>query len=286
MTGRNRRHSQSSLAAARRAVLSSTQIYPLDTDLMSSINEAQTWNARHYRDNARFVPELGASVMELLRPLPGEHILDVGCGDGYLTARIAAIGARVVGIDSSAELVAVARDTGIDARVMDARQLDFSARFDAVFSNAALHWMQEAEDVVRGVRRALKAGGRFVAEMGGHGNVAAIVTALLAVLERHGIDGAARNPWFFPSIDEYRELLRENGFEILNIALIPRPTPLPTGIRGWLDTFANPFFHGVDERGRGAILDEVTRLLAHSLRDRHGNWSADYVRLRFAARLI
>lgn len=254
---------------------------------MSSVSEAQTWNARRYRDNARFVPELGASVVELLRPLPGERILDLGCGDGYLTARIAAIGARVIGVDSSAELIAAACDTGIDARVMDGRQLDFNAEFDAVFSNAALHWMREAGDVVQGVRRALKADGRFVAEMGGHGNVAAIVTALLAVLDRHGIDGAARNPWYFPSIEEYSALLSAHGFEVVNIALIPRPTPLPTGMRGWLDTFASPFLRDVhDPQQRAAILDEVTTLLAHSLRDRNGNWSADYMRLRFAARLL
>lgn len=168
---------------------------------------------------------------------------------------------------------------------MDARHLTFERAFDAVFSNAALHWVPEAEAVLRGVRRALKPGGRFVGEFGGHGNVAAICTALLAALQRRGIDGAARFPWFFPTPAEYAGLLERHGFEVDSILLLPRPTPLPTGMRGWLDTFANPFLAGFAEAERTRLLDEVEALLAPSLRDRGGGWTADYVRLRFAARL-
>jgi len=152
---------------------------------------AQRWDARKYAEHARFVAELGLPAVELLAPRPGEHILDLGCGDGVLTAQLARTGAAVVGIDSSPELVAAARAAGIDARFMDARQMAFEGEFDAVFSNAALHWVLEPEQVVRGVKRALRPHGRFVGEFGGHGNVAAIRTALAAVLQAHGLAVAA-----------------------------------------------------------------------------------------------
>ncbi|MBW8726144.1 MAG: methyltransferase domain-containing protein [Inquilinus limosus] len=252
---------------------------------MSTIKEAQTWSAEGYARNARFVADLGQPVLELLAPRPGERILDLGCGDGALTVKLVAAGATVVGADASAELVAAARALGLDARIADGQALAFDAEFDAVFSNAALHWMRQPDAVIAGVRRALKPGGRFVGEFGGHGNVAAIVTALVAALNAHGLDGAARVPWFFPTPAEYAAKLEAQGFRVDSIALVPRPTPLPTGMRGWLDTFANPLLDGIDTAARGPILDEVQALLAPSLRDQAGNWTADYVRLRFAATL-
>jgi SAM-dependent methyltransferase len=252
---------------------------------MSTIREAQSWSAEGYARNARFVADLGQPVLELLDPQPGERILDLGCGDGALTVKLAAAGASVVGADSSAELVAAARALGLDARVVDGQALAFDAEFDAVFSNAALHWMTRPDDVISGVRRALKPGGRFVGEFGGHGNVAAIVTALVAVLKARGIDGAARVPWFFPTPAEYTAKLEAQGFTVETAGLVPRPTPLPTGMRGWLDTFANPMLGDIEGAARSAILDEVEALLASSLRDQSGQWTADYVRLRFAATL-
>lgn len=250
---------------------------------MQTIRAAQTWSAQQYGDNARFVAELADAVLSDLQVQPNQRILDIGCGDGYLTAQISRAGASVVGIDSSRELVAAARDRGLDARVMDAQQLPFRQEFDAVFSNAALHWMKDAPAVIAGVRRALKPGGRFIAEMGGHGNVASIVTALIAVLKTRAIDGAARSPWYFPTREEYASLLEAEGFRIVGMALIPRPTLLPTGMRGWLGTFANPFLGGLNTEERDAVLDEVTELLGHSLRDRSGRWTVEYARLRFAA---
>lgn len=252
---------------------------------MSTIKEAQSWSAEGYARNARFVADLGQPVLELLAPRPGERILDLGCGDGALTVKLVQAGADVVGADASAELVAAARALGLDARIADGQALAFDAEFDAVFSNAALHWMKQPDAVIAGVRRALKPGGRFVGEFGGHGNVAAIVTALVAALNARGLDGAARVPWFFPTPAEYAAKLEAQGFRVDSIGLVPRPTPLPTGMRGWLDTFANPLLDGVDTAACGAILDEVQALLAPSLRDQSGNWSADYVRLRFAATL-
>ncbi|MEA2666426.1 MAG: hypothetical protein QOI11_3370, partial [Candidatus Eremiobacteraeota bacterium] len=229
------------------------------------------------------VADLGAPVLDLLGPQPGEDVLDLGCGDGALTRTLAASGARVVGVDASPELAAAAAALGLDIRVADGQRLPFEAAFDAVFSNAALHWMPDADAVLAGVHRALRPRGRFVGELGGHGNVAAICTALLATLAAHGV-AVPRVPWYFPTPAEYAAKLEAHGFAVDTIALIPRPTPLPTGMRGWLDTFADPFLQDVPAAERGAVLDDVSALLAPTLRDRGGRWTADYVRLRFAAR--
>lgn len=243
----------------------------------------QHWQASGYAHHADFVPALGDEVAALLAPKAGERILDLGCGDGSLTEVLAKSGATVIGVDASPDMVEAARARGLDARVVDAHHLPFDHEFDAVFSNAALHWMLNYEAVIASVHRALKPGGRFVAEFGGHGNVAAICTALLAALQARGISGKARFPWFFPTVEEYSTSLKAAGFTIDSIELIPRPTPLPTGMAGWLATFANPFLHGLEEEVREAILDNAVDLLSHSLSDSRGNWTADYVRLRLKA---
>jgi trans-aconitate methyltransferase len=250
-----------------------------------SDSQAQDWSAEGYARNARFVAELGEPLVDWLDAKPGERVLDVGCGDGALTASIVARGADVVGVDSSRALVEAAQARGIDARMMDVYAMPFREEFDAAFSNAALHWMREPDVALANIARALKPRGRFVGEMGAHGNVAAICTAILAALRAHGIDGEARWPWYFPTPAEYAERLEMQRFVVLRLELIPRPTPLPTGMRGWLETFANPFLAGVTDEERGEILEEVTSLLAPSLRGRAGAWTADYVRLRFAAQL-
>lgn len=249
-------------------------------------SSVQEWNSSRYAQNARFVSELGQPVLELLNPQPGERILDLGCGDGALTEKLAATGAQVVGVDASADMIGAAFKRDLDARVMDAYHLAFENEFDAVFSNAALHWMKlDPDAVIQGVRRALKPGGRFAAEMGGHGCVAAVVVALCATLEKHGItQPASVIPWYFPTVDDYRSRLERAGFRAEYIALIPRPTPLPTGMRGWLETFAIPFTNILPESERGMFLDEVTERLRPALCDEHGKWTADYVRLRFLVR--
>src|SRR5512146_1581084 len=196
---------------------------------------AQTWKADRYAQHAHFVPALGQPVLDLLEPRTGERILDLGCGDGVLTEKIAAAGAVVVGVEASADMVAAAQARGLDARVVDGARLDFTGEFDAVFSNAALHWMKDDPDaVIAGVARALKPGGRFAGEMGGHGCVAAITVALIAVLERRGVDGKSANPWYFPTVADYRARLERGGFTVEYIELIPRPTPLPTSMAGYV----------------------------------------------------
>jgi len=243
----------------------------------------QRWDPERYARNARFVAELGAPVVELLDPQPGERILDLGCGDGALTEKLAGLGCRVTGVDASAEQVAAAKARGLDARSLDGAALDYEAEFDAVFSNAALHWMLDPAKVIDGVWRALKPGGRFVGEMGGAGNVEQIKQALIAALDGRGLDGRGAVPWYFPTPDDYRRLLEARGFAVRDIALIPRPTPLPGPMADWLETFAENFLRRLPEAARPAFCAEVSEALRPTLCDAEGRWTADYVRLRFAA---
>jgi SAM-dependent methyltransferase len=243
----------------------------------------QEWLAWRYAETAHFVPTLGVSVLELLAPSAGERILDLGCGDGVPTERIVAAGATVVAVDAAPDMAAAARARGTDARVMGGQELTFEREFDAVFSNAALHWMHPPEAVLAGIRRALKPGGRFVAEMGGHNNTAAIIVALSAVLARHGVDAHRVNPWYFPSAAAYRTKLEAAGFTVEDIRIVPRPTVLPTSIEPWLDTFAGAFFGALPEPDRVSARAEVANLLRPVLMDETGAWIADYVRLRFRA---
>lgn len=245
--------------------------------------ERQSWKAESYQRHTGFVPLLGAPVLDLLAPQVGERILDLGCGDGVLTEKIAAFGADVIGVDASETMIEAAIGRGLNVRVLNGQELDFDQDFDAVFSNAALHWMLDPDAVIDGVHRALRPGGRFVGEFGGHGNVAAITVALLAVLDKRGIDGAAISPWYFPTAEAYQTRLKHHGFEVTSIALIPRPTPLPTDMAGWLETMAGPFFAVLDASDRASALEETVRLLQPCLADQQGSWTADYVRLRFRA---
>jgi SAM-dependent methyltransferase len=247
----------------------------------------QDWKAERYAEHAHFVPALGQAVLDLLAPQAGERILDLACGDGVLTEKIAATGASVYGVDGSADMIAAATARGLEARVMDGMNLQFDHEFDAVFSNAALHWMKSDPDaVIRGVARALKPGGRFVAEMGGHGCVAAITLALVVAIERRGVAAvASRIPWYFPTVDDYRGRLERGGFAVDYIALIQRPTPLPTDMTGWIETFGDALLRQLPADKRAAARDDAVALLRPVLCDEQGRWTADYMRLRFAAHL-
>jgi trans-aconitate methyltransferase len=246
---------------------------------------AQSWNATQYAQDGRFVADLAGGVFELLAPQTGERILDLACGDGVLTKRIAASGAEVVAVDSSPSMVEAAHALGLDARVVNAEALPFHAEFDAIFSNAALHWMRDQAAVLSGVHRALKPGGRFVAEMGGHGNIAAIQVALAATLKQWGLDAYGMESNFFPTVQDYRARLEAAGFVVEEIALIPRPTPLPeSGMTGWLEMFRSGLLDQVAREHRQQALQETVGLLKPVLYSKEGGWVADYVRLRFRAR--
>jgi SAM-dependent methyltransferase len=243
----------------------------------------QTWDPARYIANARFVAELGAPVVGLLAPVPGERILDLGCGDGFLTKKLADLGCSVLGVDASAAQVEAARNLGLDARVADAQNLPFEGEFDAVFSNATLHWMQDPDAAIDGAWRALKPGGRFVGECGGEGCVALVRGGLARALARRGHRIEDHNPWYFASAGEYAERLRARGFQVESCEVFPRPTPLPKDLRAWLETFAENFLRPIAPAEWGAFLDEVQEDLRPALRGPDGKWSADYTRLRFRA---
>jgi trans-aconitate methyltransferase len=246
------------------------------------------WDSRLYDESFRIITQLGAGVVELLAPRPGERIVDVGCGTGALTAQIAAAGAEIVGIDASEAMVARARELYPQLRFEVAKGEEFTLEYpvDAVFSSAALHWMSPPEAVAASVARALKPGGRFVAEMGGRGNIATIVGAIYQVLAEEGIPRErVRNPWYFPSIGEYASLLERAGFEVVLMQLFDRPTPLddcPNGIADWLRMFGGDFLAAVPATRREHFQERVNEL-TRPLLERAGRWVADYRRLRFMA---
>jgi trans-aconitate methyltransferase len=243
----------------------------------------QVWNPKEYADHARFVTELGAPVIELLAPKAGERILDLGCGDGVLTKRLMDLGCDVLGVDASPAMVEAARRRGVSAHVMDGHELPFHEQFDAVFSNAALHWMLEPDEVLRRIRQSLRSGGRFVAEFGGQGNLTQVLIGLHRVLKSHGHDPTSVRPWYFPSAEEYRQRLIRQGFQVLSLDLFLRPTLLPDDIADWLAMFAQPFLILVPDDQKSRVLHEVRESLGSTLKRADGRWVVDYVRLRCQA---
>ena len=254
--------------------------------MSSSTPPGQTWNTDAYAAHGRFVATLASGVVELLAPQTGERILDVGCGDGALTEQIAAAGALITGIDTSPAMIAAARKRGLHVELHSADALPYRQEFDAVFSNAALHWLaaEKHPALLTSIYRALRPGGRFVAEMGGQGNIAAIRTALSAVFAGYGIDTESAAASFYPAPTIYSRLLEAAGFIVDSIDLIPRPTPLPGGMEQWLETFRNGVLDRLNPIHRAAALARTVALLEPVLRDGDGNWVADYVRLRFSVR--
>jgi trans-aconitate methyltransferase len=246
------------------------------------------WDAKLYNAKHDFVWKYGSDVVSLLDPRAGERILDLGCGTGHLTAQIAESGAQVTGVDRSAEMVGAARSAypNLKFEISDARKLPFRDEFDAVFSNATLHWIHEPELVLQGVWRAIRPGGRFVAELGGKGNIRAMQDAFDRALEELGVAKAGEvHPWYYPSVSEYSTLAERNGFEVRLITLFDRPTGLAdgaAGMRNWIVMFGTDYLARAGEARREEFLGRVEDMLRPKL-FRDGQWWADYRRLRLVA---
>lgn len=243
------------------------------------------WDSESYLNRHAFIIERGRALLDLLAPQAGERILDLGCGTGDIAQTIAESGAQVVGADASVEMIATARERfpALDFRVEDAAALPFEAEFDAVFSHAALHWVTRADDAIRGMRRALKPGGRLVAEFGGWRNCAALEAAFAASLRRH-TGREYRSPWFFPSLADYATRLETNGFIVRAAWHFDLPTPLQgeDGLRQWVLQFLPQQLEGLDAATREVVLAGMEAALRPMLW-RDGAWQADYRRLRVVA---
>lgn len=248
---------------------------------------SKSWDAPTYDAAHAYVFTLAADLLDLLAPAPGERILDVGCGTGHLTAKIARAGAIVVGVDSSADMIAQARANypTIDFRVADVTSLVLTdAPFDAVFSNAVLHWVPRADDAAQSVFRALRPGGRFVAEFGGAGNVQQLCAAIAAGLAAVGASSfESLSPWYYPSIAQYAAVLDRAGFEVVFARLFDRPTPVEGGVRSWVEMFGTTFLGAIPPHRHDEFLAHVERAGAALVRD-DGTCYADYRRLRINAR--
>ncbi|WP_457746952.1 class I SAM-dependent methyltransferase [Sulfurimonas sp.] len=246
------------------------------------MTEVNNWNANKYNKGVDFVSKLALPVVKLLNPKKGEDILDLGCGDGSLAIEIKKYGAKVIGIDLSADMISKSREKGLEAYVMSLTDLELSKKFDAVFSNAVLHWVKDATSAVEEVHKVLKPNGRFVGEFGGDGNVEILIDAIQKVFTKHPEYGEFQNPWYFPSTKEYKYILQKSGFIVKQTKLIKRPTPV-NDIKEWLDIFANGIMRNIPQEFHDNFKNEVQNILKPQLYSKKDGWVVDYVRLRFFA---
>ncbi len=243
------------------------------------MNETNKWNPTSYNKHTAFVSQLALPVVDLLDPQKGEKILDIGCGEGTLAVEIERSGAKVIGVDMSAEMIEQCQAKGIEAYVGSVTNLPYEEAFDSVFSNATLHWVKDAQTAIQNMAKALKPNGRFVCEFGAKGNVHSVVSAMEKVFEKHPEFGAFENPWYFPSMEEYRTLLESEGFSIEYIEIIPRPTPMDD-IVNWLDIFANGVTKHLSKKQFETFKEECRAILKESIYSEEQGWMLDYKRLR------
>lgn len=242
------------------------------------------WDPAHYGAHGRFISEYGIELVEWLSPQAGERILDFGCGDGYVTHEIARSGAEVVGADHDARMVEATRARGLDARLVDGADITFDAEFDAVFSNSVLQWIRQPEPVIGGLTRALRPGGRLVADVAGLGNLAAVLVAMRAVSDELGGDPALAFPFYAPTAGEFGALLETTGLRIERLETSPRYTALPSELWNWIGSIFAPFFSQFDEATNEHAKERVLALVEPVLRDAAGQWHIDHVRIRVIAR--
>lgn len=250
--------------------------------------QSQTWNAKFYDSNHAFNSKFGETLIPWLNPIAGEKIADIGCGTGDLTQKIAVLGARVMGIDSSPTMIAEAKRKypKLDFQINACQNLGYSEEFDAIFSNAALHWVKEAQSAAKSMANALKPGGRLVVEFGGGDNIKHIVSAINSALDNFGYPkNKEKNPWFFPTVAQYCNILESEGLIIRDLRYFDRPTALDDGEKGlqnWIKMFGAAFFEGIPN----AIYQQILIHIDHHAQKflwHDGHWIADYKRLRIKA---
>jgi len=246
------------------------------------MSKEPTWDAQLYDRYGRFVSDHGDIILNWLEAKEGETILDAGCGDGALTQKIAKSGATVVGIERAPSMVKAAQACGLDVRQMDLHTLEDKDHYQAIFSNAVLHWIADWPDVLARFYKALKPEGRLVVECGGFGNIAAIRTAIVALAKCYQVPTHAAAEQYL-TIQSATTLLQQAGFKVAKIELAPRQTLLPNGMAGWLQVFREPFLKQFDQKQKDQVIEELLELLARQLKTEQGEWFADYVRLRFIA---
>jgi 2-isopropylmalate synthase len=249
---------------------------------MKKTEETNQWNPKTYNKHTAFVSQLALPVVDLLEPKEGEKILDIGCGDGTLAVEIEARGAKVIAVDMSAEMIDVSKSRGIESYVGTVTDLPYDNMFDAVFSNAMLHWVKDARGAVKNMAKSLKVGGRFICEFGGEGNAYHLVSAMEEVFANHSEFGVFDNPWYFPSVAEYRALLESEGFRVEYIEIIPRPTHMDD-IANWLDIFANGVTSHLTQEQFEVFKKETTEILRRKIYSDEEGWMLDYKRLRVKA---
>lgn len=246
------------------------------------MNDEKEWNANKYNKHADFVSNLASDVVELLDAQKWESILDLGCGDGTLSCKIKEFGSQVSAVDLSPDMVEKTKDKGINAFVMSATNIEFTNEFDAVFSNAVLHWVKTPEVAIKEIFNSLKSDGRFVAEFGGFENIKHLVEAMGVVFTNHPEFGVFNNPWYFAKEDEYKKLLEKNGFRVTYIETIKRPTKIDY-ILNWLDVFANGIISHLSKDQQEIFKNEVRDILKPKIYTQKDGWVVDYVRLRVRA---
>ena len=236
----------------------------------------------NFKNKEYFISHLAAPLLDMLDPKEGEDILDLGCGDGSLALEIKKSGANVQGVDLNTDKVQKAREKGIDASVVNITQIAFKDQFDAIFSNAVLNWVKNQSHAIHNVHKALKEGGRFVAEFGGDGNIKSITDAMQEVFDKNSDFGNFKNPWYYPSAVEYKELLEDNGFKVEYCELVSKPTRV-VNMDQWLDAFAPTIISHLKKEEKIAFKEQVKSILEPKIHTKENDWLVDYVRLRVKA---
>jgi ubiquinone/menaquinone biosynthesis C-methylase UbiE len=246
------------------------------------MKESNDWNAEQYNKDANFVSSMAMPLVEVLSPKEHERILDLGCGDGTLAKEIQKITKNLVAVDLNADMVEKTKKKNIEAYIMSATNLNFEQEFDAVFSNAVLHWVKDQDLALQNINRVLKKGGRFVCEFGGYQNINSIVSVMESVFENTKEYGKFTNPWYFPTKEEYHKCLVNNGFKVISIELYKRETPI-NDIKNWLDVFANGILENLNEHQQAQCKKEIRDILKEKILTKDNVWVVDYVRLKVVA---